>query len=114
MKQHRAASAAVAKDEKTSAAIELHQYDAAMFHIPANYKGTNGTLAVVGSNTIDGTYSPMRTSAGSLVAHTVTVGSWHAFSSSLFGIKYVKLVSTNTAQSTTGISITISGHGPTI
>ena len=110
MQEHRFFNATVAKGEATSSAIELHQFSSALFHLPAAFNGTNAPLAIVGSTALAGTYAVVRDSVNAAIEQTATTSSWHAFNSSLFGMKYIKLVSDSTQSAAR--TITISGHGP--
>ncbi len=110
MQEVRKFSVAVASGEKTSAAIQLSQFDAALYQIPAAFEGTTSDLEFIGCTNRTGSFVAVGDSSGAQATATPTHGTWQAFNSVLFGMDYVKII-TNTAQVAARV-IWISGHGP--
>ena len=110
MQEVRKFPVAVASGEVTSAAIQIGQFDDALYQIPAAFEGTTSDLEFVGCTSETGTFVAIVDSNGAQATATPAHAKWQAFSSELFGMEYVKIV-TNTAQAAARVSW-VSGHGP--
>lgn len=106
MKQVRAQSIAIASGEKTSAAVQIGQYDSALFHLPASFEATD--MAFVGCTNRTGTYVSVTDGNGSAITQTVAASKWHTLDSGLFGLEYIKFVGDSAVA--TARTITVSGH----
>lgn len=99
-----------AAGELTSGVISIHQFEKALYQIPAAYEGTTTALEFIGCTSPIGTFVAVVDSAGAAITATPTHASWQPFNSSLFGLSHVKIVS-NTAQAAAR-TIAISGYSP--
>lgn len=99
-----------AAGEVTSEPIAIHQFEKALYQIPAAYEGTGSDLVFVGCTSPTGTFVTVTDSTGTEITATPSHAKWQPFSSELFGLSFVKIV-TNTAQATAR-TIAISGSSP--
>ena len=110
MHEYRKATAAVASGEMTSAAIAIHQYETALYQLPAGSEGVTGGLTFAGCTNPTGTFASIVDSNGDAVTATVVAGSWQPIRSGLFGMPYIKIV--NASAQSTARTITVTGHAP--
>lgn len=109
MQEVRFQTVQVPAGQATSEAICMNAYETALYHVPSGMKSGN-VLSFVGSTTDRGTFASVVDGNGNAMTATPAADSWQAFDSQLFGLGYVKLVSS--AATAGALVITVCGSGP--
>ena len=100
----------IASGEMTSAPIALHQFESALYNMPAGIEGAGNNFTFVGCTNKTGTFASVVNEAGAAITASPTASAWQPFRSELFGLPFVKLV--NASAQTTARTVTISGISP--